>query len=151
MHKHPWRGLGLLARRLVVVTVAAVGLSLAVAPAAQAWYPEGFTIIRDCGDPIPPPNTPLTAIGEPLLGHTGPWSPRVVSYNSPSHKVTKSTQRRAVAFRVVSHRCEGPHLYMRLRYSQFEVRHSYINYVKGGGSTRPLPDQPVVTDWKPYP
>lgn len=60
-----------------------------------------------------------------------------------------STQLRTVAFRVVNHRCEGRSLYIDIRYSRYEQRESSISYVKGGGSKRPLPGQPIVSDWRP--
>jgi hypothetical protein len=143
---------GLVARGLGVAAVAAVGVGLAAGPpAAQAWYPNGLTVIRNCGDPIPAPNTPLTAVGEFPEGHTAPWGPRFVRQNTPSHMYTDAIQRRAVAFRVVGHRCGGPHLYLDIRYSRFEERHSYIDYVKAGGSMRPMPGMPIVTDWRPVP
>jgi hypothetical protein len=63
--------------------------------------------------------------------------------------VYDAIQRRAVAFRVVRWRCAGRHLYIDIRYSRFEERHSYIDYVKGGGSMRPLPGMPIVTRWQP--
>jgi hypothetical protein len=143
---------GLMARRFGVAAVAAVGVGLAAGPpAAQAWYPNGLTLIRNCGDPIPAPNTPLTAVGEPLQSHTARWGPRFVRKETPSHRYTDAIQRRAVAFRVVGWRCSGPHLYIDIRYSRFEERHSYIDYVKGGGSMRPLPGMPIVTNWRPVP
>lgn len=139
-------------RVLVVAAVLAVA-PVAVATPALAWYPNGFSRSGDapCGSTrLLGTAVRITALpGEQQLGHTGPWGPARVVYNSPSNQTTESVQRRAVAVRSLNVRCVSGRRHVDYRYSQYERRTQTTAYRKAGGSMQviPLPNNPRISSW----
>lgn len=138
--------------RYAVVCAVVAASSLTLAPYALAWYPGGFTRVGDapCGSSEGLGTAvPLTSIGEPLLGHEGPWSPAEVIYDSPTNQTTQSVQRRGVAVRSTDVRCVDGTRYVDYRYSVYERRTLTTLYSKAGGSKRVItvPNNPRTSAW----